>query len=125
MDVLVTTVHKRTDKDDDSSRSLTSVYIIWGGATYMNCSDEEKPVISMIGQPLAIDYNGDMIIDLFGQDEDGKRSFWIFDKSRQNPKLIRMEDRNRIHNKLSQPHAHAYLGKICFVNLTYLPRPVE
>ncbi|ENN75405.1 hypothetical protein YQE_07956, partial [Dendroctonus ponderosae] len=64
MDVMVTTTFKRTEQDTDTT-SLTNVYILWGGANHLNCTtDEDSPVIQMIGQPLAMDYNQDMIIDL-------------------------------------------------------------
>lgn len=50
------------EKDVDEV-SLTNIYILWGGADHLNCtSDENSPVIQMIGQPLAMDYNQDMII---------------------------------------------------------------
>lgn len=39
------------------------MYILWGGATHLNCTtNEDNPVIQMIGQPLAMDYNQDMIV---------------------------------------------------------------
>lgn len=107
MDVLVTTLQKNRNEEGDV---LTSVHILWGGATYLNCSNEKEPVIRLIGQPLAIDYNQDMIIDLFGQDERGKRAFWVFNSSRGAPEKIPMKD-NRSHDRLKQPHSHAYLGK--------------
>lgn len=109
MDILVTTIHKNGEEASKDRRSLTSVHIHWGGANYLNCSNEQNPIIKMIGQPLAIDYNQDMIIDLFGQDEDGNRAFWVFNNSRSIPEKVLMED-NRNHDRLSVPHAHAYLG---------------
>lgn len=107
MDVMVTTTFKRTEKDAEEP-SLTNVYILWGGANHLNCTDEKKPVITMIGQPLAMDYNQDMIIDLFGQDKEKKRMFWIFNKDRGPPHAQPMEDNNS-RVELSRPHAHAYL----------------
>ncbi|KAL1497598.1 hypothetical protein ABEB36_008530 [Hypothenemus hampei] len=62
----------------------------------------------MIGQPLAMDYNQDMIIDLFGQNEEKKRMFWVFNKDRSPPTAIPMED-NRSREELSRPHGHAFL----------------
>lgn len=106
MDVLVTTLEKHQNGE---GRPLTSVHILWGGATYVNCSNERQPVVRLIGQPLAIDYNQDMIIDLFGQDERGERAFWVFNSSRGPPEKILMKD-NRSHDPLKQPHSHAYLG---------------
>lgn len=107
MDVLVTTLDKNRK---GGGRTLTSVHIIWGGATYVNCSNEKEPVVKLIGQPVVIDYNQDMIIDLFGQDERGERAFWVFNSSRGRPERVPMRD-NRSHDPLRQPHSHAYLGR--------------
>lgn len=101
MDVLVTL------QDNDDQRH-TLVYIMWGGATYLNCT--YKPILKMIGQPLAIDYNQDMIVDLFGTDEDEKRTFWIFNKNRRNFPVA-MHDADNLP-RLKDPHAHAFIGTI-------------
>lgn len=119
MDVLVTTVKKSRNDDTASDRSFNYVYILWGGvisgSSYLNCSDESKPLIKMFGQPLAIDYNHDMIIDLFGQNENKERMFWIFDKNRNNPKEIKMVGNRHPMPKLRVPHAHAFLGIVIFI----------
>ncbi|XP_050304713.1 T-cell immunomodulatory protein [Anthonomus grandis grandis] len=108
MDVMVTTIAKRTDKSENEV-PLTHVYILWGGANHLNCTlDERKPIIQMIGQPLAMDYNQDMIIDLFGQDKEKHRIFWIFNKDRSPPTEKHMDD-NKSREELSRPHAHAFL----------------
>ncbi|XP_030764166.1 T-cell immunomodulatory protein [Sitophilus oryzae] len=107
MDVMVTTISTK----EDSDRSLTHVHIIWGGSSPLNCSNIHPPVISMIGEPLAIDYNQDMIIDLFGQVRENDRMvrmFWIFNQNRTAPKAIPMEDNNS-REELRRPHAHAFL----------------
>ncbi|KAG5872000.1 hypothetical protein JTB14_030842 [Gonioctena quinquepunctata] len=112
MDVLVTCIRKPVETDTDKERSYTYIYVMWGGATYLNCSNESTPLIKMIGQPLAIDYDGNMIIDLFGQDTDKNRMFWIFNKNRTQPTEIRMKDNRHPmseHSELSRPHAHAFL----------------
>lgn len=118
MDVLVTTLDKQRS---GSGRVLTSVHILWGGggASFLNCSEEDKPKVRMVGQPLVIDYNQDMIVDLFGMDEKGERAFWVFNSSRNAPAKIRMVD-NRGHDPLKQPHSHAFLGKFFFDFLSSL-----
>lgn len=114
MDVLVTTVKKQRKGDDDYEKSISYVYVLWGGvssgSSYLNCSTESKPLIEMFGQPLAIDYNQDMIIDLFGQDIHKERMFWIFDSTRGKPKPIKMDSNRNPMSKLRMPHAHAFLG---------------
>ncbi|KAK4876181.1 hypothetical protein RN001_012603 [Aquatica leii] len=107
MDVLVTTIERASEKDDSHRKSITSVYIIWGGATYLNCSKNDESMLSLIGQPLALDYNQDMIIDLFGVDTKGKRTFWIFNSNRDAPVKIPMLEHHTA--ELMQPHAHAFL----------------
>lgn len=113
MDVLITTVKKQRNGDDDD-KSISYVYVLWGGvisgSSYLNCSIESKPLIEMFGQPLAIDYNQDMIIDLFGQDKHKERMFWIFDKTRGKPEPVKMDSNRNPMPKLRLPHAHAFLG---------------
>lgn len=100
MDVLVIT--------HDSKRNLSLGYILWGGNGRLNCTNEEEPLLTMNGQPLALDYNNDMIIDLFGLDEHSDRTFWVFDQSRNRPKSIPMDRLSEVRS-ISQPHSNAYL----------------
>lgn len=81
MDVLVTTGENGAARDQ-------YVYVLWGGLDHLNCTN--KPLFKMIGQPLAIDYNQDMIVDLFGIDSEKQRTFWIFNSTRANPDQIQM-----------------------------------
>lgn len=74
MDLLITT---KTNKND-----VLGIYINWGGSEYLNCTDEKQPIIEMRGEPVALDYNKDMIIDLFGLDVDFNRTFWVFNNER-------------------------------------------
>lgn len=91
--------------------NLLEVYINWGGSDVLNCTDETAdPLFKMIGEPVALDYNSDMIIDLFGLNEHGKRAFWIFKDKHQSPQEVLMElpaDKNL--SRLLVPHSHAYL----------------
>lgn len=100
MDVLVTTFNK--------VESLTFVYILWGNNTNLNCSGESSPVIKMQGQPLAIDYNHDMIVDLFGLDSQNDRIFWIFNSNRTKPTAIKMKV-SEGQKQMSNPHSNAFL----------------
>lgn len=102
MDVLVITYNKE--------KKLSYGYVLWGGKGRLNCTTE--PLIKMTGQPLALDYNGDMIIDLFGLDEYKERTFWVFDDSRKPPKSVPMRpplDLSLPLSPISQPHSNAYL----------------
>lgn len=107
MDVLITAM--RRGNVDEGPR-LTHVYVIWGGGNHLNCTHEDDPLIKIKGQPLAIDYNQDMIIDLFGEDEHNERSFWVFNSTRGIMKRIPMEKNNSVRRpRLKRPHAHAFL----------------
>ncbi|XP_065155827.1 T-cell immunomodulatory protein [Atheta coriaria] len=97
MDVLVTTLNSESGK--------TLVYINFGGANHLNCTSEHT--LELQGQPLAIDYNQDMIIDLFGLDFEENRSFWIFNNKRDKPQKIAMT--NHPKTEIATPHAHAFL----------------
>lgn len=103
MDLLITSNH--------TSNGLLAVYINWGGSDTLNCTDENAdPLFWMTGEPVALDYNSDMIIDLFGLNENKTRTFWLFNDTRQAPHEIHMEF--PAHKNLSEllvPHSHAYL----------------
>ncbi|XP_063240143.1 T-cell immunomodulatory protein [Bacillus rossius redtenbacheri] len=99
MDVLVT-----------SSRSSgeTQVYVLWGGDGRVNCS--EMPLLTMHGQPTAVDYNHDMIMDLFGVDANEKRTFWIFNETRGNYSTVEMSrSESGEHARMKVPHSNAFL----------------
>lgn len=106
MDLLITV------KDDEAKNpKMLKVYVNWGGSDFLNCTDEERePLLRIIGEPLAMDGNNDMIIDLFGLDENEKRTFWIFNKDRTTPRNHSnvLLDANHSH-KLRIPHSHAIL----------------
>lgn len=103
MDLLITT---RMTHDHD----LLGIYINWGGSDYLKCTDESEPLIKMRGEPVALDYNRDMIIDLFGLNEHGDRKFWLFGKERNVPYEIDMpKPTGTKPADLRVPHAHAYL----------------
>lgn len=102
MDLLVTG-HLLTDSDP----SNTQVYILWGAVgSSLKCSKENEFLFKMRGEPLAIDYQGDMIIDLFGADESGNRTFWIFNTNK-NWTTKAMKAPN--DHKLRDIHSHAFL----------------
>jgi len=98
MDVLVT-VHNSDHKVD--------VFVLYGDGEHLNCSG--LPVIEeMMGEPLTLDFNHDMIIDLFGLDKDGNRKFWQFG-NRTALKEIEMKEEGHRVGKIRIPHSHAIL----------------
>lgn len=101
MDMMVT-----VDLGDEK----IGVYINWGGSNHLNCSEPDAlPYVTMKGEPLALDYNYDMIIDLFGMDLEGQRTFWVFENTRNIPTNITMTHPEKKLSKLTVPHAHAVL----------------
>lgn len=84
------------------------VFISWGGSDNLNCSGNDTEPIVMLGEPLALDYNDDMIIDLFGMNTDGDRIFWLFEKGRNPPKTIPLSSGDKNLKKMTIPHSHAY-----------------
>ncbi|XP_014602937.1 PREDICTED: T-cell immunomodulatory protein [Polistes canadensis] len=112
MDILVTTTNSTT--------KLTDVYILWGGnkdsVVQLNCTT--RLLFSMQGQPLALDYNQDMIIDLFGMDEHYNRTFWIFTENRGKYDVKQMAHTDhRKMEPISHPHSNAFLD----LNNDFLP----
>lgn len=83
------------------------VFINWGGSDNLNCSSNDSLPIEMLGEPLALDYNDDMIIDLFGMNINGERTFWLFEKGRNPPKPTPLSPENN-QKKMNIPHSHAY-----------------
>lgn len=101
MDMMVTV---------DLGGDKIGVFINWGGSNHLNCSEPNaEPYVTMKGEPLALDYNYDMIIDLFGMDLEGQRTFWIFENTRNIPTNITMTHPEKKLSKLTIPHAHAVL----------------
>lgn len=101
MDVMITV--KLNDE-------TVGVYINYGGSDHLNCSEKDsEPIIKMKGEPVALDYNSDMVIDLFGMDEEEKRTFWIFEKGRGAPKAVLMSHGEKKLARLSVPHSHSFL----------------
>lgn len=98
MDVMFTV------KLDDEK---VGVFINWGESDKLNCSANDTEPIVMLGEPLALDYNNDMIIDLFGMNVAGERVFWLFEKGRNPPKTIRLSSDEHL-TRMSIPHSHAY-----------------
>lgn len=101
MDILITT------QIQNVTTNLHDVRILWGGMPTLNCSDALLIKAITNGQPLVMDYNRDMTLDLFGMNAQEQRVYWVFDKSRGNPKEIPMAD--AILKEVKLPHSHSFL----------------
>lgn len=99
MDVLVTIANK-----DDS----LDVFINYGDGINLSCASFDQPTIKgMKGEPLALDFNHDMIIDLFGLNKDGKRTIWKFVNRTEPPIEIELKGSPGLAGDLKIPHSHA------------------
>lgn len=108
MDLLITS--KANDSQIYNDNNLLEVYINWGESNSLNCTDETaEPLFRTIGEPIALDYNRDMIIDLFGLNENGTRTFWIFSDKHDPPEVIQMQAPGFPLPPLAIPHSNAYL----------------
>lgn len=102
MDILITT------QNINDTTDLQEVRILWGGMPNLNCSDAALIKALSIGHPLVLDYNRDMILDLFGINAQKKRVFWVFDNARSIPTEIVM-DEGSMFNQIKFPHSHSFL----------------
>ncbi|KAH8404440.1 hypothetical protein KR222_000426 [Zaprionus bogoriensis] len=99
MDVLVNV---------ESGKGIYDVYINWGNTTKLNCSD--KALMQTKGEVMALDFNRDMIIDLYGLDTNETRCFWIFNNTRGPPRVVHQAmPTGGTAQTLSTPNANAYL----------------
>lgn len=112
MDLLVTV---RSGGLMAAANETLDVYIHWGTTDALNCTNDTdgEPVLrGLRGEPVALDYNHDMIIDLFGLNgTTGERTFWLFGKDRRRgPRAVSMRlPPNENLDELSVPHSHAYV----------------
>ena len=98
MDILVLSQPKH-------EKEIFNVHIAWGSMTKLECPSKEKPLFQTYGQPLVLDYNGDMISDVFALNINQTRQFWIFNTSRQIGEEVIMN----ATKPLRIPHSHAFL----------------
>uniref|UniRef100_A0A1I8M5B7 T-cell immunomodulatory protein TIP C2 domain-containing protein n=1 Tax=Musca domestica TaxID=7370 RepID=A0A1I8M5B7_MUSDO len=100
-------------KPQGSKVNTYQIYVHWGGPEGLNCTSEHaEPLLKTMGEPLALDFNRDMIIDLYGLNEKGDRRFWIFQKARVPPHEITQAPPNGVSTtepSISIPNANAYL----------------
>ncbi|XP_037928740.1 T-cell immunomodulatory protein [Teleopsis dalmanni] len=101
MDILITT------RFPGSTSEEYDIYINWGGNDGINCN--ETQILKTKGEPIVLDYNRDMIIDLYGIDEFDQRSFWIFNKTRLLPTKIHQANPTGAHLQILFPNANAYI----------------
>ncbi|KAI5729771.1 hypothetical protein M8J76_006465 [Diaphorina citri] len=114
MDVMITLYDKR--RINPGEPTVSDVIVLWGNINHLNCTPEDKPLLKVKAQPLAVFYSPeDMIVDLFGENEKGVRTFWEFNKNRTEPTAIPMVKENSYEAnhldlaKIRHPHSNAFL----------------
>lgn len=100
MDIMITTQSIHNSGFED-------IRILWGGSPNLNCSYAENIKATVKGQPLVMDYDHNMILDLFGLNTFNQRVFWIFDQTRSNPLQVPLSDDESKELKL--PHSHSFI----------------
>ena len=89
-----------------NKETLYDVYVAYGDLKNLTCPSEK--VFTVHGQPLMMDYNGDMIADIFGENEDKKRAFWIFKSTRGTP-TQKLMDPDTTFQPLRTPSSHGFV----------------
>nr|CAG4640734.1 EOG090X03KG [Eulimnadia texana] len=103
MDVLVVS-QKNYNKLNNPNIDL---YVAWGSLDAIECPVEENPLLSMLGEPLVIDYDSNMISDIFGLNVENQRTFWIFGTNRTVHESFPMGSGS--FTQLKIPHSHAFI----------------
>ncbi|XP_037085232.1 T-cell immunomodulatory protein-like [Pollicipes pollicipes] len=79
-------------------------FVLWGDTRHLPCGYNIS--IELRGQPLAVDYDGDMVTDLFGQSRNGSRVFWVFGRDRTVRRVV-LDHADAAPLRL--PHASAFV----------------
>ncbi|XP_033113403.1 T-cell immunomodulatory protein-like isoform X2 [Anneissia japonica] len=105
MDVLLTLKNSNSMYDKNAS---TAALIYWGNLNSF-CPDGPTVVSdSMADQPLVMDYNADMIADIFGANAAGERTLWI-QSSSGSRNFTAMKVLKNDENQIIIPHSNAFL----------------
>jgi len=90
------------------------VHILWGGLKVLNCSNEDKPLFTIIDQPLVINYDKNMIVDLFGVKKmpngSTQRTYWLFNSTGNFTEVAMEENDKSSIIRVPQSHGFVDLG---------------
>lgn len=86
------------------------VHILWGELNKLICPKNEfEPLFTIIDQPIVINYDNNMIVDLFGVKKlangTGQRMFWLFNSTKTFTELP-MENYN---SEMRIPQSHGFV----------------
>ncbi|VVC28598.1 Hypothetical protein CINCED_3A009391 [Cinara cedri] len=122
MDLLIT-VKNITEKPIGWAASLFTgnekqnndldVHILWGSLNSLKCPDnEDNPLFTIIDQPIVINYDNNMIVDLFGVKKmpngTAQRMFWLFNSNSTFTELPMENDKPEM--RIPQSHGFVDIG---------------
>lgn len=117
MDLLVTVKNITKPKkgwfgDSEPQNNDLDVHILWGDLSHLKCPDEDKPLFAIVDQPLVINYDKNMIVDLFGVKRIGtnltQRMFWLFNSTGNFTEMPMVYNKSEI--RIPQSHGFVDLG---------------
>lgn len=96
----------------ESQNNDLDVHILWGGLNVLKCPNEDKPLFTIVDQPLVINYDSNMIVDLFGvkkmSNSSQQRMFWLFDSNGNFTEVPMENDKSKI--RIPQSHGFVDIG---------------
>lgn len=100
---------------NDPLKDDLDVHILWGGLNVLKCPDnEDKPLFSIVDQPLVINYDNNMIVDLFGvkrlPNNTKQRMFWLFNSTGNFTEVPMVM--NKSHPEIRIPQSHGFVDII-------------
>lgn len=121
MDLLVTvknisakTWSSNWFSETETQKNDLDVHILWGELNVLKCPDEDKPLFTIFDQPLVINYDNNMIVDLFGvkKMENGtfQRTFWLFNSTGNFTEVPMDTDKSvPMNTKIRIPQSHGFV----------------
>lgn len=104
---LISNLFSREPQNND-----LDVHILWGGLNVLKCPNEDKPLFTIVDQPLVINYDSNMIVDLFGvkkmSNSSHQRMFWLFDSTGNFTEVPMENDKSEI--RIPQSHGFVDIG---------------
>lgn len=96
----------------ESQNNDLDVHILWGALNVLKCPNEDKPLFTIIDQPLVINYDSNMIVDLFGvkkmSNSSQQKMFWLFDSTGNFTEVPMENDKSKI--RIPQSHGFVDIG---------------
>lgn len=121
MDLLVTVKNITTSSwssgwfsPSEPQNNDLDVHILWGELTVLKCPNEDEPLFTIIDQPLVINYDSNMIVDLFGvkklENNKTQRTFWLFNSTGNFTEVAMETDKSDSPIRIPQSHGFVDLG---------------